>query len=97
MVVSTISMAVADDDRNQRHRVRTHLSGFHEVHFIVGDPTVTLTVPSRFIALSLRRQVRGRDRRTRRHNSLQAELQEPGDVVREERPRALPASYPPSE
>ena len=33
MVVSTIPMAMADDDPNRSHRVRTHLSGFNEVHF----------------------------------------------------------------
>ena len=33
MVVSTIPMAMADDDHNRSHRVRTHLSGFNEVHF----------------------------------------------------------------
>jgi|SwirhirootsSR2_FD_contig_81_1098144_length_1458_multi_3_in_0_out_0_1 hypothetical protein len=45
LVVSTIPMAMADDDHDQGHRVRTHLSGFNEVHFIAGDPTVTPIVP----------------------------------------------------
>ena len=43
MVVSTIPMAMADDD--QGFRVRTHLSGFNEVHFVAGDPTATPIVP----------------------------------------------------
>ena len=38
MVVSTIPMAMADDDHNRSHRVRTHLSGFNEVHFVAGPP-----------------------------------------------------------
>lgn len=37
MVVSTIPMAMADDDHNRSHRVRTHLSGFNEVHFSGGS------------------------------------------------------------
>jgi hypothetical protein len=37
MVVSTIPMAMADDDHNRGHRVRTHLSGFNEVHFSGGS------------------------------------------------------------
>src|SRR5690349_5796581 len=38
IVVSTIPIAMADNDHNQGHRVRTHLSGFNEVHFIAGPP-----------------------------------------------------------
>jgi CHRD domain len=45
MVVSTIPMAMADDNHNRSHRVRTHLSGFNEVHFVAGDTTVTPIVP----------------------------------------------------
>ena len=42
MVVSTIPMAMADDDHNRSHRVRTHLSGFNEVHFVAGPPAALL-------------------------------------------------------
>ena len=46
MVINTTPMAVADDgDHNQSHRVRVHLSGFNEVHFVAGDPTATPIVP----------------------------------------------------
>ena len=45
MVVSTIPMAMADDDHNRSHRVRTHLSGFNEVHFAAGGGTPT-TLPA---------------------------------------------------
>ena len=46
MVVSSIPMAMADNDHHsQLHRVRTHLAGFNEVHFVAGDPTVTPIVP----------------------------------------------------
>jgi CHRD domain len=46
MVVSTIPLALADnDDHNQSHKVRVHLSGFNEVHFVAGDPTATPIVP----------------------------------------------------
>jgi len=39
MVVSTFPMAMADDHHhNQSHKVRVHLSGFNEVHFIAGPP-----------------------------------------------------------
>jgi hypothetical protein len=39
MVVSTIPMALADDDHHKRsHRIRVHLSGFNEVHFSAGPP-----------------------------------------------------------
>jgi CHRD domain len=39
MSVSTIPMAVADNDpHNQSHRVRARLSGFNEVHFSGGPP-----------------------------------------------------------
>jgi hypothetical protein len=54
MVVSTIPMAMADDDHNRSHRVRTHLSGFNEVHFVAGNPAATpIVLP---VALSPRRQ-----------------------------------------
>ena len=45
MVVSTIPMAMADDDHNRSHRVRTHLSGFNEVHFVAGNAAATPIVP----------------------------------------------------
>jgi len=46
LVVSTLPLARADNDhRSQLHRVRTHLSGFNEVHFVAGDSTVTPIVP----------------------------------------------------
>ena len=46
MVVSTIPMAMADNDHhNQSHKVRVHLSGFNEVHFIAGTPDTTPIVP----------------------------------------------------
>jgi hypothetical protein len=46
MVVSAIPMAMADNDHDrQHHRVRTHLSGFNEVHFVAGDTTVTPIIP----------------------------------------------------
>ena len=46
MVVSAIPVAMADSDHpSPRHRVRTHLSGFNEVHFVAGDPTATPLVP----------------------------------------------------
>ena len=46
MVVSTFPMAMADDDHhNQSHKVRVHLSGFNEVHFIAGTPNTTPIVP----------------------------------------------------
>ena len=52
MVVSMIPMAMADNDHhNQSHRVRTHLSGFNEVHFSAGTPPAPHCV-----ALSPRRQ-----------------------------------------
>jgi len=41
IAVSTIPRARADDNHNQSHRVRTHLSGFNEVHFIAGGGTPT--------------------------------------------------------
>jgi len=41
MVVSTIPLAMADNDHHERDRVRTHLSGFNEVHFIA-SPTPVL-------------------------------------------------------
>ena len=56
MVVSTIPMAMADDDHNRSHRVRTHLSGFNEVHFAAATPPSRLSCPPRFVALSPRRQ-----------------------------------------
>ena len=47
MVVSTIPMAMADNDHhNQSHKVRVHLSGFNEVHFIAGTPDTTPIVPA---------------------------------------------------
>jgi CHRD domain len=46
MVVSTIPMAMADnDDHNKSHKVRVHLSGFNEVHFVAGTPDTTPIVP----------------------------------------------------
>ncbi len=46
MVVSTIPMALADnDDHNKSHKVRVHLSGFNEVHFVAGTPDTTPIVP----------------------------------------------------
>jgi hypothetical protein len=46
MVVSTIPMALADDGHhNQSDKVRVHLSGFNEVHFIAGDPSAMPIVP----------------------------------------------------
>jgi hypothetical protein len=42
MVVSTIPMAMADDDHNRSHRVRIHLSGFNEVHFSGGPPATLI-------------------------------------------------------
>ena len=64
MVVSTIPMAMADDDHNRGHRVRTHLSGFNEVHFSGGSAGPALRA-SRTAWRCLhggKRQVRGRDR-----------------------------------
>jgi len=46
MVISTIPMALADDGHlNQSQKVRVHLSGFNEVHFIAGNPAATPIVP----------------------------------------------------
>src|SRR5262249_19744883 len=46
IVVSTIPMALADDGHhNQSDKVRVHLSGFNEVHFIAGNPAATPIVP----------------------------------------------------
>ena len=46
MVVSTIPMALADnDEHNKSHKVRVHLSGFNEVHFVAGTPDTTPIVP----------------------------------------------------
>jgi CHRD domain len=43
MVVSTIPMAMADDDHHDRnHRIRVHLSGFNEVHFNAGPPATLI-------------------------------------------------------
>ena len=80
MVVSTIPMAMADDDHNRSHRVRTHLSGFNEVHFVAGNAAhaYRATRDSWRYLHGGKRQVRGRDRRTRPKNPLQAELQGPG-------------------
>ena len=55
MVVSTIPMAMADDDHNRSHRVRTHLSGFNEVHFVAGPPAalrgaVSTAASGKFVA-----------------------------------------------
>ena len=39
MVISTVPMAMADNDRHDHSfKVRTHLSGFNEVHFAAGPP-----------------------------------------------------------
>ena len=80
MVVSTIPMAMADDDHNRSHRVRTHLSGFNEVHFR-GDTTVTPIVPPAIrgaISTTASGKFVANDRRTRPKNPLHAELQKPG-------------------
>ena len=46
IVVSTTPLALADDGQHdQSDKVRVHLSGFNEVHFVAGDPTVTPIVP----------------------------------------------------
>lgn len=46
MVVSMIPLALADDGHHNRsHKVRVHLSGFNEVHFIAGTPDTTPIVP----------------------------------------------------
>lgn len=41
MVVSAVSVAMAGNGRHKSHRLRTHLSGFNEVHFS-GAPPATL-------------------------------------------------------
>jgi len=38
IVLGTTPMALAHDDRDDRNTVRARLSGFNEVHFIVGPP-----------------------------------------------------------
>ena len=56
MVISTIPIAMADDDHHkQGFRVRTHLSGFNEVHFIAGPPAalrgaVSTAASGKFVA-----------------------------------------------
>ena len=73
MVVSTIPMAMADDDHNRSHRVRTHLSGFNEVHFVAGrQPHCVALSPRRQAASSWPRSMK------KAKNPLQAELQGPG-------------------
>jgi len=56
MVVSTIPLAMADDGHhNPSHKVRVHLSGFNEVHFIAGPPAalrgaVSTAASGKFVA-----------------------------------------------
>src|SRR5213594_1782807 len=38
IIVGTTPMALAHDDRDDRNTVRARLSGYNEVHFIVGPP-----------------------------------------------------------
>jgi hypothetical protein len=42
MVLCTLPLAMADDDHDKSHRLRTRLSGYNEVHFAGGPPTATL-------------------------------------------------------
>ena len=64
MVISAVPMAMADNDRHDHgFRVRTHLSGFNEVHFAAGGGTPTTL--SRVAWRCLHEgewQVRGQDR-----------------------------------
>ena len=45
LLAGPIPSALADDRHNRADRVEAELSGYNEVHFIAGNPTVTPVVP----------------------------------------------------
>ena len=81
MVISMIPMAMADNDHHDhRFRVRTHLSGFNEVHFAggsAGPPFVPATLRGAVSTGASGKFVATIDEEDR-HHPLRAELQEPG-------------------